>query len=137
MAWINYEVEATGLIVDAACDPANRCVDFQPFPQFPPAPGFLRETVLAASESQRFNGIGPAFDIEVDTGRFGQIGSSLFLGGGAYAVLGDRDIVFGVSEVYDDQIGNDRAVGLFEVEVDPWIFRAHVGIRFQALGREP
>ena len=35
---------------------------------------------------------------------------------------------------FDDQIGMDVAVADFEVEVDPWMYRAHVGIRFQWLG---
>ena len=35
---------------------------------------FLRETILTASDSQRFNGIGPGLDVEMDTGRFGPLG---------------------------------------------------------------
>jgi hypothetical protein len=30
----------------------------------------------------------------------------------------------------------DRAVGRFEVEVDSWIYRAHVGIRLHWLGNQ-
>ena len=126
--WINYEVDADALVVDAACGnpnsvpPSLRCNDF------------LRETVLAASESQRFNGIGPGLDIEMDAAKIGPIGVSLFLGGRAYAIVGDRTMSFSTSKSFDDQLGMGVAIGQFEVEVDPWMYRAHVGIRFQFLG---
>jgi len=97
-------------------------------------PGFLRETILTASGSQRFNGIGPGLDVEMDAARFGPVGSSLFLGARAYYIPGDRTISFGTVESYDDQLGTDLAAAQFEVEVDPWLFRAHVGIRFLWLG---
>jgi len=90
--WINYEVDADALVVDAACGnpnsvpPSLRCNDF------------LRETVLAASESQRFNGIGPGLDIEMDAAKIGPIGVSLFLGGRAYAIVGDRTMSFSTSK---------------------------------------
>ena len=70
----------------------------------------------------------------MDTGRFGPLGTSLFLGGRAYHVLGDRSIAFGTSQDYDDVLGMDTATASFEVEVDPWLYRAHVGIRFFWLG---
>jgi hypothetical protein len=70
----------------------------------------------------------------MDTGRFGPIGSSVFLGARAYHVLGDRSISFSTSETFDDEFGMDTAVGNFEVEVAAWIVRASVGIRFQWLG---
>ena len=37
--------------------------------------------------------------------------------------------------ILDDQIGNDVATATFEAEVNPWIYRANVGIRFQWLGQ--
>jgi hypothetical protein len=130
VGWINYEVEAEGLVVDAACDPPDVCTNTIS------KDGFLRETILTASDSQRFNGIGPGLDVEVDTGRFGPLGVSLFLGGLAYRILGDRTIAFGtITEPITDDVGTDDvAFGSFEVEVDPWMFRAHVGIRFNWLG---
>ena len=132
VGWIHYKVEAEALLVDAACgDPPDAD------PRSLLCQDFLRETILTARKSRRFNGIGPGLDIEMDTGQFGPIGASLFMGARAYAILGDRTISFGATESFTDQIsfpGTDRAVGRFEVEVDPWIFRAHVGIRFQWLG---
>ena len=129
VGWIRYKVDATGLVVDAECDPDNRCTtDFF-------GSGFLRETHLEGSGSRTFDGIGPGLDLEMDVYRWGQLGVSLFLGAGAYHVLGGRTITFSTSEEFDDQIGtNDLAVADFEVEVKPWIYRAHLGIRFAWVG---
>jgi hypothetical protein len=130
VGWINYKVEADGLVVDAACGdpnsipPSTRCNDF------------LREMTLAASDSQRFNGIGPGVDVEMDAGQLGPLGVSLFLGGRAYAIVGDRDMSFSDTKSYDDQLGTDDATALFKVKVNPWMFRAHVGIRFHYLGNQ-
>jgi hypothetical protein len=139
VGWINYKVEAEGTVVDGACEPETSCTDVGS------NKGYLRETILTASGSQRFNGIGPGLDVELDTGRFGPLGVSLFMGGRAYAIVGDRTISFGDSETFTDQISDpgadppvktDRATAQFEVEVDPWIYRAHVGIRFHWLGSQ-
>jgi hypothetical protein len=142
IGWIHYKVEAEAYVVDAACDPTDRCTDIRtpnlsPPPDVLVSPGFLRETILTANDSQRFNGIGPGLDVEMDTGRYGPLGVSLFMGGRAYAIVGDRTISFGADESFTDQIsdpGTDVAFGRFKVEVDPWMFRAHVGIRFYWLG---
>jgi hypothetical protein len=131
-SFIRYEVEAEGFVSDATCSPPNVCTDVYPPGQV--ADGFLREVSLRGSGSKWFNGIGPGFDLEVDTGRFGPIGTALFLGARAYAVLGERTISFSASQAYDDVIGDDVATADYEVTVDPWLYRAHVGIRFQWLG---
>jgi hypothetical protein len=135
--WINYKLEAEALVVDADCNPSDQCTIVE---------NRLRERTLTASDSQRFNGIGPGLDVEMDTGRYGPIGSSLFLGARAYRILGNRTISFGTEKDFpethtDDNdlnspivFGPEKDVGRFEVEVDPWIYRAHVGIRFYWLG---
>jgi len=128
IAWINYKVEANGLVVDAECDPENRCTDVRI------SPGFLREATLRGSGSQRFNGIGPGLDVEMDAARYGPLGVSLFIGGRAYAIVDDRTISFDATQSFDDQIGMDTAAARFEVKVDSWIYRAHVGVRFHWLG---
>jgi len=128
IGWINYEVDAKGLVVDAACDPTSQCTDVGA------NPGFLRETILTARESQRFNGIGPGLDVEMDATRYGPLGVSVFMGARAYAIVDDRKISFEAARTFDDQIGMDTAVGRFEVEVDSWIYRVHMGIRFHWLG---
>ena len=144
VAWMSYKVNGEGNVSNATCDvdPSNpnsmdQCTDItvsNPFLGTIVVPGLMRETYLSASASQRFNALGPGLDIEMDTGRYGPLGVSLFLGGRAYAVLGERGFAWGTSESFDDAFGMDTAVGAFSIEVDPWIFRAHAGIRFQWLG---
>ena len=132
VAFMSYRINASGLVVNGACDPTDTCTDWT-FSGFV-IPGFLRESTLTATRDRRFYAVGPGFDVEMDTGRFGPIGSALFIGMRAYAVMGDRTIKFGTEETYDDQIGNDLEAAEFTVRVDPWIYRASLGIRFQWLG---
>jgi hypothetical protein len=145
VGWINYKVEAKGLVADALCDPPGRCTNFTAFiVQY----GYLRERTLSGSGSQRFNAIGPGLDVELDTGRFGPIGSSLFIGARGYRILGDRTISFGAEQIFGPEMsdpddpaqrivfGPERDTASFEVEVDPWIVRVHLGIRFQWLGSQ-
>jgi len=135
VGWTSYKLEAEGFVVNAACDPVlDQCTDVTRL-DGTVVPGFLREPEsLSASASQRFHAIGPGLDFEMDTGRFGPIGSSLFLGGRAYYTLGDRSIPFGTTQLYDDQLGSGFAFADFEVEADAWQYRAHLGIRFMWLG---
>jgi hypothetical protein len=145
VGWINYKVEAEALVVDAACNPTDLCTNATNESAF----GYLRERTLSASGSQRFNGIGPGLDVEMDTGRYGPLGVSLFMGARAYAIVDDRKISFGTEKFYPEAMrdpedplypgivfGPETGAGRFEVEVDRWIYRAHVGIRFHWLGSE-
>ena len=147
IGWINYKVEVDGLVVNAACADVIRipglanqfkggCTDTIDSTGTTHE-GFLRQPEsLAASDSQRFNGIGPGLDVEMDAGQLGPLGVSLFVGGRAYAIVDDRTISFGTTKSYDDQLGTDDTTALFKVKVDPWIFRTHVGIRFHYLGNQ-
>jgi hypothetical protein len=142
--WISYEIEAEGLVSEADCrvqppgGALTQCTDVYSttfMPGDPPlSTGFLREMTLTATGSRRFHGIGPGLDVEVETGRFGPLGTSLFLGARAYHVLGDRTIAFDTSQAFADELGMDVATARFEVEVEPWLYRAHVGIRLHWLG---
>jgi hypothetical protein len=143
VGWINYEVDAEGLVVDGDCELDSECTDYTPLGGST-VNRFMREIVLSGNDSKRFNGIGPGLEIEMDTGHYGPLGVSLFMGGHAYAIVGDRTISFSSSQTYTDPISDtgvippesDRATAQFEAKVDPWIYRAHVGIRFHWLGDE-
>jgi hypothetical protein len=132
--WLNYEVKVEGQVVDATCQPTNQCTDIRNFPQ----PGLLRETSLDASDTRRFNAIGPRLDAEMDTGRFGPIGTALFVGGGAYWTLGDRTVEIATSQVYGNDglpLANQGVSAQWSAEFKPWVFRAGVGLRIQWLSR--
>jgi hypothetical protein len=139
LGWINYKVKAKGLVVDAMC-PTDNCTDvFRPTPGDPNnvIPGVLRETRLEGQDNKRLNALGPGMDVEMDVGRFGQVGTALFAGARLYRVLGGRKIRFGAEETYDDDVGNDTARARFGVKVNEWMYRGHLGIRFQWLGKPP
>lgn len=140
VAWINYRVQATGLVVEADCNPAGVCTDTFRADGTLSRAGNLREIILMGSASKRFNAVGPAIDLEVDTGRFGPLGASLFLGARFYRVLGDRSIGLGNFAHFDPLTGTGPAVpaadgeASWDVDLDPWLYRAHVGFRLHWLG---
>jgi hypothetical protein len=133
IGWINYKVDGKGKVVDGQCNPPDQCVDTVLFPPFV-TPGFLRDITLTGNGSKYFNGIGPGLDVEMDVGRYGPLGVSLYAGARAYYILGDRSFSFDASEEVDDELGNDLATATWDVEVDPWMYRGNIGIRFQWLG---
>ena len=136
--WLSYEVEVSGRVVDATCNPTNQCTPVQPLiPGNPPSPGVFRETILSAHDTQRFNAIGPGVDVEVDTGRYGPLGTSLFLGGHAYYTLGDREVAITDTQVYPNDglpLAGQAVSARWDAEFKPWIFRIGVGLRVQWLG---
>ncbi|TFG96438.1 MAG: hypothetical protein E4H11_03425 [Myxococcales bacterium] len=133
VGWISYEVKVEGKVVDAACQPPNQCTNVRNVAQ----PGLLRETILDANDTKRFHAIGPGVDIEMDTGRFGPLGTAIFVGGHAYRTLGDRTVEIATSQVYGNDglpLANQAVSARWSAEFKPWLFRAGVGLRIQWLG---
>jgi hypothetical protein len=134
VAWMQYRIEIEGEIADAEC--------FQPpFGQLNQCNAllggsrFLRPITMTAETDETFDGIGPALDIEMDTGRYGPIGSSLFVGVRVYNILGDRKVELSSPVLsFNDPVGVDQTRSRFTFEVDPWIYRVGAGMRFQWLG---
>jgi hypothetical protein len=132
VGWTRYRVEAQGLVVSAECAPrltSTQCNTNRP-------DGFLREIRLEGSDSRTFDGVGPGIDIEMDTGRLGQLGTSIFLGARFFRILGDRNIDFGAAELYDDVLGTDTTGAVFHYEMDEWMYRINLGFRVHWLGPE-
>lgn len=139
--WIHYQIEIEGLMVDPSCDPppagnfSGRCTNTYDSVGGPVIEsGFLRESIITGKSDRQFDGIGPGIDLEMDTGRYGPIGSSLFIGAHGYYILGERRIRFTGARSFDDQIGQDTHVATFDTRVRPWLVRAGIGIRLQWLG---
>lgn len=130
-AWIRYGVHVEGLIVDAQCLPLvlgrQGCE--------PALGGFLREVRLQAKGRKTFDAIGGGLDLEMDTWRWGPLGTALFASARIYQVLGDRTIELEApSQSFNDVLGMARATGRFSYAVDPWMYRVGLGLRFQWLG---
>jgi hypothetical protein len=139
--WLHYKVTARGYLVDPSCGSNGTvCTNVWDDPDLDNVgnnivlPGFLRESILQSSESGAFDGVGPGVDLEMDTGRYGPLGVSLFAGFHAYYIPGDRDIFFAQQAQFSDIIGTDTDQAAWHVRVDPWVYRAGIGIRFAWLG---
>lgn len=135
-SWINYKLRASGLVIDVRCDPTSVCTDYTPNPGGATIPGFFREMRLAQDERQRYNGIGPGIDLEMQAARYGPIGASLFVGARAYYIVDSEVMRFRKVQAYSDQAGNAITEANWRVEVDDWMYRAHVGLRFNWLGQD-
>ncbi len=89
--------------------------------------------LLQASESLDIHAIGPGLEIEIETGGVRSLATSVYISGGAYRVLSDERLDMsatgfdsdGTTFIYDAD---------WTAEIDPWIYRANVGMRFRWTG---
>jgi hypothetical protein len=139
-AWTRYTVDVVG-IVEAGLknDPAGT-----------PSEGGgwgseLRTISLKNSRSPTYDGIGPSLELEMDVGQFGPLGVSLFMGGAAYKILGDRSVSFSDSEYFPASapsspptpprgLPEDTYTANWTFEVQPWLVRGAVGFRLHWYG---
>jgi hypothetical protein len=125
--WLHYDVDITGRVV------AGFKVNARPE---------IREIDLSASASQTLDAIGPGLEIELETGRFGPIGSSLFLAAYGYRVLGSRTTHLKDEKLCppcpepDDGLGPDLYTARWSWEADPWVYRCGLGFRLHWLGED-
>ena len=138
-SWIRYEIDVLGRVEAGICNNAgvpeiDTCDLDGNTPGQPNA--FTRAITLKGGESQWFEGVGPGLELEVDLRRRGRIGASLFLAGGAYYIYSDRTVAFSVTRtIGPDPLGDPVDYHAdFGFRVDPWLFRAGLGIRFAWLG---
>jgi len=145
VGWLRYEVDLEGIVTDAECRPRGATTECNPnntgTPPGSQPPGFLRGVTLTGSTSEEFDGIGPGLDVEMDTGRFGPVGSSILIGVQLYRIIGDRKVEFSSPVVTHppdpvNPLGNDQNQAHFGYEADEWMYRLGVGIRFSWLGFE-
>lgn len=131
--WMRYEVDVSGLIVDAECfDVLQANGGCEPF-----LGGFLREQRFAASGSETLDGIGPGLDVEMDTGRVGPLGTSIFVGARLYRLLGNTTVdLQPLPQSYDDPLGQGTSSARFTLDVDRWMYRVGLGFRLQWRGWE-
>jgi hypothetical protein len=164
--WIRYRIDVEGRAARAQCPPfltdtptpapSTACASFDPRGPFDPddpfrnpvsQPGFKREIELGAQDSQHFNGIGGGLEIEMDTGRVGPFGVSLFLEGRFYRILGDRTVDLSDSVPFEEETVTSvlppfreaslpaiTATANWPFEVEPWMYRAGLGLRLYWLG---
>lgn len=135
VGWVRYGIEVSGTLQDAECTPAGSSTQCSPEAA---SDGYLRAVSLNVTETAQFDGIGPGLELEMDTGRFGPVGSSIHVGARAYRILGDRDVSFRTTTlVTDDSLGRDEQFARYSFEVDEWLYRVGIGFRLSWLGNRP
>jgi len=87
---------------------------------------------IRARKSLDVHAVGPGLEIEIDAARVKSIAASVFISGGAYRVLSDRDTAF--SKLVEDNLQTGDYRGDFTAKIDPWIYRASAGFRVKWLG---
>ena len=80
---------------------------------------------ISGAEEKFFHSIGPGLEIEADITRKGPLLLALTASGGAYHLLGDRDVEFSST----DATGTQSATWSYRKE--PWTYRFDVGVRFR------
>lgn len=129
--WLRYTVDVEGLVVAGLKnDPL-----VQPLPPAPPYGNVVREVRLSGHDSLVVNAIGPGLEFELETVRFGPIGTTLFLNADAFRVLGNRKVEFSQSTtISGDGMGADLYLASWSYEAKPWVFRTGIGMRFHWIG---
>ncbi len=100
-----------------------------------PAPPPTTIVALRGSDSLDVHAVGPALEIEIEAGRVKSMGASVFISGGAYRVLSGRNVSFSTRAPDDQNLRTYQ--GNWAAQVNPWIYRANVGMRIKWLGFAP
>lgn len=100
-----------------------------------PPSGFeagFRTIVLTAEKDATLHGIGPGLEIEADASRIGPLQLSVFGRASGYRFLGNLDHTLTAGSAFCNpaDFANTECVR-WRVELDPWIWRAGMGLRFR------
>ena len=114
--YLRQEVTFSGQVNRAVALEAGRTLNFR----------FIQ---LRDEETTTLHGFGPGLELEVDAGRIDPFTITAFLGGQLYSMQGDRRVRLADSQT----VGPDTETATWRAEIDPWLYRGQVGIRFRWL----
>ncbi|MCP4039955.1 MAG: hypothetical protein GY944_23695 [bacterium] len=133
VGWLQYKLDIKGAVLAAIKDDVNGS---KPVGTGGSTFGtHVREIDLHASKTLTVNGIGPGIEVELESGQFGPIGATVFIGANAYKVLGDtkvklkNEVTFRDGTAGGDGLLEDTYFARWEHEIDPWFYRLRLGIR--------
>ncbi len=140
--YLAHQIDYDGVVIDAQCLPEpsgdiTQCVLFQRTGQ-PPTPGYTREIVLEDSASTWYHSLGPAAELEVETGELSSFTHGLYIGLRAYRIFGDRaarSTNLSDTKSYDDMIGQETFTADWDYKLDRWTYRVTVGFRVSFTGK--
>lgn len=125
--YLHQELDLIGIVHRAVKlkEPLTSVVDLKDF----------RQLALSRREKQEYHGIGPGLEVEIDTSRLGPFGTSVFLMGRAYHLIGDLETTLSASQDFVDsdsgETVTERASWTFQPQ--PWVWRGGVGFRVRWL----
>ena len=120
--YLKQEVFITGIVSDGERN------------QFDPRSIPTNFILMRGSESLDIHAVGPALEIEIEAGGVRSLAASLFISGGAYRVLTDTSVDFSNLGFGSNPPPFTRYLGRWTAELDPWIYRASVGMRIKWTG---
>jgi hypothetical protein len=88
--------------------------------------GDFRLIDLHTSSTETLHGLGGGLELELDASRFGPLGMSIFILGRGYRYTGNLNHTFYQANQYGE-------AAVWRFELDPWSWRAGVGVRFRWL----
>lgn len=89
VGWMRYGVDVDGAVFAGLKDDGFGL--YQNQADVRKGPG-IRAINLQSSTSRTFDGVGPGLELEMEAGRFGPLGVSVFLFTNAYRIIGDRSV---------------------------------------------
>jgi hypothetical protein len=93
--------------------------------------------LLEGSASTDLHAVGPGLEIEIEAGGVRSLSASVFVSGGAYRVLSDLQIPFSAQGMDSNQTGFTLYNANWTADIDPWLYRANVGMRIRWTGANP
>jgi hypothetical protein len=100
-----------------------------------PGPAPSNVVALFGDDSLDVHAVGPGLEIEIEAARVKSLGASVFISGGAYRVLSGRNVSFSTTGRDSEDLNDYR--GNWAADINPWIYRANVGMRIKWLGFAP
>ncbi|MFP6654155.1 MAG: hypothetical protein VCB25_00910 [Myxococcota bacterium] len=93
--------------------------------------------LLLGSTTTDLHAVGPGIEIEIEAGGVRSLSASVFISGGAYRVLSDEQISFSTQVMDGNETGFTLYEGFWTADIDPWIYRANIGMRIRWTGANP
>jgi hypothetical protein len=139
--WLNYRLKVSGRLLHAIKDDVNGELSGNSPTNIGTFGPNTRVIDLQKNLTKNINAIGTGVEVELESGKFGPIGAAVFASIHGYKVVGDRKFKFQSSQSFADgtAAGGDGLLpdtyrATWEHEIDPWIYRMKVGLRFHYVG---
>ncbi|MFP8870150.1 MAG: hypothetical protein VCB43_01180, partial [Myxococcota bacterium] len=139
--WLHYRLKFSGRLLHAIKDDVNGELSGNSPTNIGTFGPNTRIIDLQRNLTKNIHAIGTGVEVELESGKFGPIGAAVFASIHGYKVVGDRKFKFQSSQSFADgtAAGGDGLLAdtyraTWEHEIDPWIYRMKMGLRFHYVG---